>query len=91
MNVAPLTASTSAVCRFRISCCRTGAADEEISSERGSGPWSWSASSLTILPFWTVTWTCALPYRVAMASPVAVPEPPDEPPEEPVRAEAARD
>src|SRR4051794_16760157 len=66
----------SAVCALSASCSRTGAADEEIWTDRGSLPCSCSASILTILPASTVTLTCALPYCVGIASPVAVPEMP---------------
>src|SRR4051812_13131244 len=64
-----------------------GAAEDEICSERGSLPCSWSASILTILPLLTVARTWAAPYRVSMASPVAVPLP--LPPELPELLEAA--
>src|SRR4051794_39507202 len=56
-----------------------GSADDEISRDRGSLPWSCSASTLTILPSLTVTRTCASPYCVATTSPVAVPETAPEP------------
>src|SRR4051794_28852297 len=67
----------SALCFVRASCLRIGSAEEEIWSERGSLPWSCSASMFVILPFLTVTRTWALPYRVSTASPVAVPEEPE--------------
>src|SRR4051812_47759684 len=66
----------SALCAARASCWRVGSAPEEISTERGSLPCSWSASILTILPSVTVTRTWAAPYWVSTASPVAVFEEP---------------
>src|SRR4051812_7660761 len=65
----------SAVWPLSASCCRTGAAEEEICTDRGSLPWSCSASIFTILPFSIVTRTWASPYWVDTASPVAVPDP----------------
>src|SRR3954454_11924302 len=62
----------SALCFVSASCLRIGSAEEEIWSERGSLPWSSSASMLVILPFLTVTRTWALPYWVSTAPPVAV-------------------
>src|SRR3954453_6619782 len=62
----------SALWAVRASCWRVGSAPEEISTERGSLPCSWSASILAILPSVTVTRTWAAPYWVATASPVAV-------------------
>src|SRR5215213_7415644 len=67
----------SALCFVRASCLRIGSAEEEIWSERGSLPWSCSASMFVILPFLTVTRTRALPYWVSTASPVAVPDAPE--------------
>src|SRR3954452_18314855 len=64
----------SALCFASASCLRTGSAEEEIWIERGSLPWSCTASMFVILPFLTVTFTCAAPYRVSTASPVAVPD-----------------
>lgn len=51
-----------------------GSADDEIWTERGSLPWSWSASIAVIFPSSMVTRTCAAPYWVSTAAPVAVPE-----------------
>src|SRR3954447_4802641 len=64
----------SALCLLSASCLRIGSAEEEIWIERGSLPWSCSASMLVIFPFLTVTFTCAAPYWVSTASTVAVPE-----------------
>src|ERR1044072_1659316 len=62
----------SALCFASASCLRIGAAEEEICSERGSLPCSCSASMSVILPPLTVTRTCAAPYCVSTAVPVAV-------------------
>src|SRR3954447_17702238 len=74
VNVAPLTASMSALCALSASCFRVGSADEEICTERGSLPVSTRPWMAVILPSLTVTRTWTGPYCVSIASPVAVPE-----------------
>src|SRR3954451_8834086 len=84
VNVAPLTASMSALCALSASCFRVGSAKEEISAERGSLPVSTRPWMAVILPSLTVTRTWTGPYCVSIASPVAVPETAlDEEPDDP--------
>jgi hypothetical protein len=72
MIVAPLTASMSALCFVSALWRGSGSAELLICTDLGSLPCSWRASILVILPFETVTRSCASPYRVWIASPVAV-------------------